>query len=904
MNEFYSKKRKKEKSYELLSTILVEKSLVLVSIIVALVNDQWFSGGELKVESRNAIKFVIVISNGDKINFQTDLDWGIVFGSQFQQTGKMLDRSHFTYTSQEIYFNFKVNSNLVDQSPNELDSIFFYPKATDTTNYYNGQLTVPSFIYEAKNADIGATSITFIGYGIGKPISGLPTQVVLSLLPVGTGTENATAQFKSLINSTAFTTNVPSTIKSGRLYNVLSATVQRPDFIYLGENITFSFNPPTISTIVWNTNSNFYTITGTNYYPGVQAATDLKLFVDGQLVPTPFTQINDKNMIVYAPPILTVGTHQLKLDLNDNPGPISQLSVKPIVTFVSSAPKAGGEVTIKGLFFNRTRNDGSNTNIVVLLGTEPCSMVKSPIDSNTLIVCMLQGAKGLVDQPVKVTIEQLDSNLDIKFTQGIPMIASCSQTPGLVTCQGYNFNNPSTNLKLPNGTVITVTSSDNQLSFDFTNLVGLKNGPIQVLSEFRNSTPYPISFIPLIKSVSLCPTAGGVIQLVGSALSLKAADNSDVAGFSIFYKYHGQEVVCDGAIQVSVDHLSCNAQPGGGINLDMYIKTAGGQSKTIPFGYIAPKMIDYYQRINGFYINGTNLGSVEAAVNVTANYGGTELTTVSYSDTAAGSGLEPPPIVYISTESQNAQMYLTVEGQKSNDILIDIKPTIDNITLVPTRGGIVTVNGYFFNTIDPKNITFLSGDVQCTNLTIVSTKQFYCNAPDGFGKNRPVTLRVNNKNTSTFDPIVDLSYQPPSIDSTTSANYTGGLITIVGSNFHIGSTNVTIGEEVPVNCEIRNIIDYNRIVCYLKKWNNDDGILKNETYLVTITVGDQSISKLDYKWGLEGYNYGISKEQPKKWLIAAIVIPVAAGVLAVGAIGFILYKKHLKFKKLQSMYKK
>ncbi|EGG20182.1 IPT/TIG domain-containing protein [Cavenderia fasciculata] len=897
------------------SSSLVATSLLLFFLFcfIALIDptlSQQQPNNVFTINSIDPSRFIFKLSPGAKVNFETNGSWEMRFAST-----KILKKDSFTVIdSVTLYLNFTKYFDVVNKN-DYTQRVDLFDSSTATVPSARGMLALPMYIYEATPLNVNETVVTVIGFGFLK--SSRPNAKVLDVhfLDKTMALDPnlvSTASVNKTVSDTTILANVPTTFQTGKSHRIVNAKASNGESIFVAnQSINFSYKPPTITNIVKNLDNQYFTLTGINYFAGWNITQNkLKLIIPNN-PPIPasntatFISINEKQIILNHQSLMSIGKYKIQLDLDSNISEEKEFTFNPIVTFVSSSPRQGGDVTIKGVFFNRTKNDGSNTprDISVTLGSVSCPVVESAIDSDTALVCRLGPGNNLTDVMVKVVIDGFVSNTNYNFTQGDPVIVECRQVSPKVICKGYNFNNI-TDIAMPDGqTYSDRQSKETEFTINLDSVTIFKSGSIKVLSSFRDSPLFPIIFLPIPKQSTTPPTTGGTITITGKGLSPKTFANESIEGYGIFYNYRGNEMECKNVVEIaSTTKVTCQVQPGGGANLQLYVRVSKdglSRSNNISLSYNKPVVLSYYQKKNGFHLNGTDLGSSDTNVGLAAKYGGTDLPSGAATFNVEN-GTEP--IVYLTSDTPNGKLYLIVEGQQSNGIdLIDIKPAIENINPIPTRGGTVTVNGYFFNTLDPKNITFLSGNVECTNLTIVSSNQFTCQAAGGFGKTRPVTLRVNNRNTSALDPVVHLSYQPPTIETTTSTNYTGGLVTIIGTNFHIQVTNVTIGTENPVDCAVRNIIDYNKIVCYLKKWNNDDGILKNETYLVTITVGDQSISKLDFKWGLEGYSYGMSPDKPKKWLIAAIVIPVAAGVLAITAFSFILFRKHQKFKKLQSI---
>ncbi|KAM9955301.1 hypothetical protein ACTFIR_009691 [Dictyostelium discoideum] len=200
--------------------------------------------------------------------------------------------------------------------------------------------------------------------------------------------------------------------------------------------VTFSYEPPKISSTVFDSLKQIMTINGDNF------------FTDKKLVKVSFDGINQPNFII------SVDHTQIQVNNYNrvDPGPMSvsitvkDVSIKEnyihcspaIITSISSVSNhLGGIVTIKGEKLSSTLNPSLTPNITI--GDKQCNFTKSTL---TELECKLDhndhGGKNL---PVNVSFGGCSSTSPngVTFTYNIPTLLSGSYSNGTVTLIGTNL---------------------------------------------------------------------------------------------------------------------------------------------------------------------------------------------------------------------------------------------------------------------------------------------------------------------------------------------------------------------------------------------------------------------------------------------------------------------------------
>ncbi|EGG15284.1 immunoglobulin E-set domain-containing protein [Cavenderia fasciculata] len=700
------------------------------------------------------------------------------------------------------------------------------------------------------------------------------------------------------VNGTIITEDADGVvIKSGKNYAISALTIDGGTY---NSKLTLSFIPPTIKNVTVDATKT--TLTGISF-GGDSLKSKLKLTFDVEDVAAKITSVTTDTIVLTNPSnILTAGARKFNIDLDSNPGTPYTYTLNPVVSTVSSVPTGGGLITISGKYLALTRGDGKATVSNIQVGTKVCTAPTNLADGR--ISCTIESGSG-GGHAVKVTIDGAVSQEAVTFSYGRPQMTSYLQGGLAMTVTGTSLGSVATTKIFINGlaTAVTISSAKADGSeLTFTLPLETRNGyfTIQVGDLVSNQNEFTLA--PVLTSVTKSDTPGSAVTIVGNFLMPQDFGSKEVSP---------QRIQIDTLINCkdpifAQNQTICKAPEGAGQNYNLTVSFGTRTSNPVPFSYNPPKLVDYYQIHNTIYLKGSNFGKFGSAQQVKVQdedvtHTTTQNVATPHSDTS----------FLLFANSSDSKLTIVVQGQESNELSIAVRPSIESITPVPTKGGLVTVKGYFIAANNPSVVSFtVINGVTCTGIipfkdNVTQQTGFTCEASNGFGIENTATLVISNITTPVNDPLVNITYIAPTITSVSNTTEEGGSVTIVGDNYHPSSILVKIGVQT---CQSPQVSEYNTVVCQLDKWDFDAlGEIPNTRQNVTITVGNQIVNNELFSYDLEALYERRREEEKKKklkWLIPAIVVPCVVGVALIVAVSIILVKKHNKNQELKKMFGK
>ncbi|EFA85258.1 hypothetical protein PPL_02258 [Heterostelium album PN500] len=218
--------------------------------------------------------------------------------------------------------------------------------------------------------------------------------------------------------------------------------------------------------------------------------------------------------------------------------------------------------------------------------------------------------------------------------------------------------------------------------------------------------------------------------------------------------------------------------------------------------------------------------------------------------------------VYILPKNaRSGNYYISTSGLNTDSAIIDIPYQILSISKPPVVGGKLTITGNYLSFVSYQNqptYDLFIGSTKCEDAKFLSTDydpyQIECSAPRGTGyTNLTLASTITQLNEST-----EMSYQPPSVSSTTSTVYhVSGLITVFGENFANTSVVVTISNGVET-AECQNAtsnIEGTMITCQYDS-SIARGKAENETLDVFVSVDKLVFNSKVFLYDLQNYDCG------------------------------------------------
>ncbi|EGG15209.1 hypothetical protein DFA_10039 [Cavenderia fasciculata] len=603
-----------------------------------------------------------------------------------------------------------------------------------------------------------------------------------------------------------------------------------------GQNATliFSYPAPTTTSIVQQSLSNHYTqsltITGTSF--GTVNTNVQILFVNQPNVQCDQVVVSDSLITANLP----------KFVLNDNirvnvSGQIStpfSRPIGPILKSITSADAEGGEIKIGGLYLNNVDAFGSTIPITVMFpGNTPCTNVVKIADDQDMgyITCQAPPGNGINIQ-VTVQVGQLSDT--INFAYGSPVINSVvvANDNSAVSIVGKNFgaSQASVTIYLGGGLVTTSYSYINRTHLVMTTTSLMRNALITVkLADGRISNPVPLVLKPLITSIAKpIKTTGDQLTIVGTYLYPTRMDGSPTNVTVVIADLNQQ---CTNAIANGVS-IICTSPQGSGVNHNVIVYIDGAQSpSSVTLSYIAPLITNIAQQGNSdnLIITGTNLGLDLAKITINNQIIATTLTSA----TSLSAKLTGP--------SKNGDIKITVDGQDSNTLPLNIKATVNSISSTSPYGGVVELVGkYLWTTRLDSTLTTIAIDIggtPCTSPVANGSDGTKLNCTVGDASQSETYIELSIDSVYAYSTAIYYSNSPVITTITSSFYLVSSVVTIVGNEFYSPSEVKIGGSE----CNNVVVVDAQHITCL---FGSNAGDNATSTLDVNVESDDLSTTKV------------------------------------------------------------
>eukprot|EP01132_Coremiostelium_polycephalum_P011107 gene11107-13591_t len=577
-----------------------------------------------------------------------------------------------------------------------------------------------------------------------------------------------------------------------------------------------------------------------------------------------------------------------------------QVQIKPKIYSITSVPYKGGKVTIQGSFLNVKRSDGNETDITIDIGKYKCLNPINPFENNfTTIICDMPEGTG-DNLPLSISIDGIKSNNDVSFSYAYPHIQKIYQDGNEISIYGESLGTVDNSSVKFNGqeykpeSVETLANATEILKFKIKS--DCRNGEVKMtVNKYKGSNPVYLELVPEITSINTLSTRGGVVRLSGKFLNIKDIDLKNLESSLTF---SNPELKCSNLRELDPPtgaDLECELPAGSG-EYNASIKIASKHSPSIKFSYTPPRIVGYKQHYGEIVLSGENFGPKSEDISI--KYNKENLSSESVTDHTQLVFVVPP------LSQSGLHLKISVSGQESNSVQVNLNPVISNISSLPASGGILTISGNFLDLSKNDTSLFISiAGYSCPNITGEPTthQSIYCNLSPGVGTNHALNFTIDG--IPVMNPkSLQFSYDKPSVVSATPVNpIERNVVSISGSSFNM-PIDVTIGNRV---CEYPNVTDYNLITCSLPKWLGDFDDVPNDEQYVNVSVGGQFGGDSVFLYNLTTINAIKAARQASrlKWLIPAILIPALFGITCIVALSIILYKRHKKMKDLKKMFK-
>ncbi|EFA82321.1 putative cell surface glycoprotein [Heterostelium album PN500] len=370
---------------------------------------------------------------------------------------------------------------------------------------------------------------------------------------------------------------------------------------YIYDTIFFSFQGPTISSVVYNRETNQITMTGTNF--GVNGIPLTLTSNGGNLQPT---LLIDNTVIVSnvnAQNYSFSGDFQYVLNVG-SPNPNSATYTQqlyPVVTSVTSTSSSGGTISIYGYRLNLFKPKETISQVSILVGGYSCTVLTLNDPKNSFIECSMPAipsGSNNYNLSVVVNINGKHSNSDILFSADLSNVQEVSQDGGNTIIIGSSFGNDTKSIVLHfNGStpMSPISVSNSMLTFKFrTNTPsGIYSG--NTLTKFNTSptVPFKITIQPYITSITSPPTQGGIVTISGQYMTSNIQGNENITVI-IYDTKSNLNTPCSNATRLNSTSVTCIAPQRSGTSAYLQLQL-NGISSTVMSGlnmvYQSPKII-------------------------------------------------------------------------------------------------------------------------------------------------------------------------------------------------------------------------------------------------------------------------------------------------------------------------
>ncbi|PRP76898.1 outer membrane autotransporter barrel domain-containing protein [Planoprotostelium fungivorum] len=524
---------------------------------------------------------------------------------------------------------------------------------------------------------------------------------------------------------------------------------------------SFSYQPPTISSASFSGVSGGIYLSGSNFGNNASVIDvtvtntmdNSTTICSGISIENPSTALN---CTVTGVTLTRQYLVQMTVDGQMSPS-VLYTPTAPRILNVTSAPTYGGSITITGSDFQ--------ADVQVTMGGNLCNISSS---TQTTVNCIVGPMSG---DGRSLTVDLTSSGISVSsaYKYQPPTITSTTMVPtlgGNITINGTNFPAFSNQITVfvDNTYCYPLDILQPYTSIRCRVTAGTGRNNSVDLSVLGASTQSSMDYLPpVITSISNCPTMGGIINIHGSQLGNDPnVLNITANGAPCLYPY----------VSIASTMITCNATAGTGALRNVTVGV-DGQSTTGNFSYISPNPI-----------TATSVSTAGGIVNISGSNFGTNSST-TYVTIDGQPCLSPVTIYNYTTITCQAQpdagalldVSVTVDGLTgSANVFNFFPPSVYSVTMAPTTGGMVVVDGQNFGT-DPTAINVTVNGLNLpVNLLVNHTKLTF-NAPNGT-LSSSFNLTVQGQTVTS-----SVSYLSPNVTLVTNPNTSGTNITIRGSNF-------------------------------------------------------------------------------------------------------------------------
>ncbi|EFA74563.1 hypothetical protein PPL_00062 [Heterostelium album PN500] len=545
-------------------------------------------------------------------------------------------------------------------------------------------------------------------------------------------------------------------------------------------NATFSYLPPSIEDV--QQQDTLLTIVG-------------RSMGTTQFIPTVYVPYNSTpSMTLTDPQILTTtvpvyaqnGRVVVSVGGQSGSYPFTYQPFLESITPAMLPTTEGGPVLLKGRFLTQYRTDNTQTSCSIAIGGRQCLSPQFSYDTNyTYIHCVATAGTG-VSSNVIVTIDGRASNT-LQLGYPAPTISSYTQNRNTLTIFGANFGPDTGKVRLEiNGNLFLVTSLATNPSRIFATLpTSLTNGYIKVIVDSQYSNIVPLSLVPVIDTISQASIFGGPVLINGLFFNINDS-NSNPQTLSVTI---GGTVCANPQIQKVNLQVVCNVVAGTGIK-DFVFKL-GNSTINQFYNYIPPVIASTaFNPLNEtLTVIGTNIGFQLDMMSLYIAAGEPTDTAILLPYNSYGDKQVQKVQFIIPEDSYNSNIYLILDGLKSNVLYQKIQPAITSVVSnIPTSGGLITVYGNHFRNVKQGgsfvNSYIWYGGYIC-QLQTFDLHNLTCLMGPGTGTTNTLTY-VSDDLASNY---VAYTYQPPTVSAVTQSSST---VQVNGTNFGVSRLTASV----------------------------------------------------------------------------------------------------------------
>ncbi|KYQ99673.1 IPT/TIG domain-containing protein [Tieghemostelium lacteum] len=440
-----------------------------------------------------------------------------------------------------------------------------------------------------------------------------------------------------------------------------------------------------------------------------------------------------------------------------------QVNLQPIITGITHV--ASGQVaTITGFFLQGTNKITIGNTITITTGI-------TIVDSNTVKFTVT--GKGL---NLQTTISNTVESNAITFSF-LPVLTSYIHdgTPKL-TLTGENFDSDSK---------VTINTIDYQASTTTINSAteivqtipsDLRNGFVIVTSQSTPTQSLLFKLTPTLSSVTSVPTSGGDITIFGSYLNTKTFDNNNTV---IVVTVGTKNCPVVSSATVDNSKLVCTMPSGSGSNFSVSLSIDGVNAVgSVTFGYGKPSITSITQSQKTININGMNLGSDIADIQVELNQ--LPLTCTITTDNILLNCQVPQ-------EYSTGPVMVTVQGQESNELQISLSPIIESMVPAQSNTQSIIISGWYFRSLSTVTYIGKIGSTTFISVTpIPGTDSLECNFTG-----TPAESNTTPSITITIDTLASLNSIPFKYSYPFISNVIQNQHTMIISGHSLGNSDST-----------------------------------------------------------------------------------------------------------------